>query len=655
MSNNLAKHTLGLTHLQSGQGTPIHQAPLGTFYIDVSTSEYYKNTDGNTNWVTLATGSGGTFTGGTVTGATIFTNGLTANTISATTYYNLPLDINVTGASYSNNTFTFTNNTGGTFDTLFNVLTGVTVNGNVSISGSSLPNGYALSVTGDTNFVGDVYVTGDLTYNGNLLVTGGTVVQSGLTANTIYTDYIDFNTAFTGATLPAGRLQWDNGNGTLVLGLKGGISNIELGLENMALCFNDEATTLTAGTVVYVSGSQGNRPKIKRAIATSDGYSVTTLGVVSESIASGAEGFVTTFGMVNNLNTIGYSGGTPIWLSPTDAGGYTAVKPQGPYHTVLIGYVVRVHASVGSIFVHVSNGWELDEIHDVKINGRMQGDLLSLSAYNGYNVWVNAKTLNGSYTITGDTTVGGVMKATTISATTYQNLPLDIRVTGATYSNNTFTFTNNTGGTFDTLFNVVSGLTINGSLTVTGNTSVKGLTGTSATISGSGQNILTIIGSGNSTSQPIFTVQGSSGELFSVSDSLSGSLFSVNDISGLPIIEVFSDNTVLIGDYLAPSLNTTVKKTLTAGTNTIYSLPTSAYTGAFFEYTVISSGATGARAGSLMSIWSGTTAQYTDVSTNDIGNTSDISFSVSVSSGNAILSSSATTAGWTLKTIVRGI
>ena len=655
MSNNLSKHTLGLTDLQSGQGAPIHQAPLGTFYIDVSTSEYYKNTDGNTNWVTLATGSGGTFTGGTVTGATIFTNGLTANTISATTYYNLPTDISVTGASYSNNTFTFTNNTGGTFDTLFNVLTGVTVNGNVSISGSSLPNGYALSVTGDTNFVGDVYVTGDLTYNGNLLVTGGTVVQSGLTANTIYTDYIDFNTAFTGATLPAGRLQWDNGNGTLVLGLKGGISNIELGLENMALCFNDEATTLTAGTVVYVSGSQGNRPKIKRAIATGDGYSVTTLGVVSESIASGAEGFVTTFGMINNLNTIGYSGGTPIWLSPTDAGGYTAVKPQAPYHTVLIGYVVRVHASVGSIFVHISNGWELDEIHDVKINGRMQGDLLSLSAYNGYNVWVNAKTLNGSYTITGDTTVGGVMKATTISATTYQNLPLDIRVTGATYSNNTFTFTNNTGGTFDTLFNVVSGLTINGSLTVTGNTSVKGLTGTSATISGSGQNILTIIGSGNSTSQPIFTVQGSSGELFSVSDSLSGSLFSINDISGLPIIEVFSDNTVLIGDYLAPSLNTTVKKTLTAGTNTIYSLPTSAYTGAFFEYTVISSGATGARAGSLMSIWSGTTAQYTDVSTNDIGNTSDISFSVSVSSGNAILSSSATTAGWTLKGIIRSI
>jgi hypothetical protein len=36
---------------------------------------------------------GGSFTGGTVTGATNFTNGLTANTISATTYLNLPITI----------------------------------------------------------------------------------------------------------------------------------------------------------------------------------------------------------------------------------------------------------------------------------------------------------------------------------------------------------------------------------------------------------------------------------------------------------------------------------------------------------------------------------------------------------------------------------
>ena len=99
--------------------------------------------------------------------------------------------------------------------------------------------------------------------------------------------------------------------------------------------------------------------------------------------------------------------------------------------------------------------------------------------------------------------------------------------------------------------------------------------------------------------------------------------------------------------------NTTKKLVLSAGTNTIYSIPTSAYTGAFFDYTVISS--TGARAGNVMSIWSGSTAQYTDVATNDIGSTTDVTFSVSVSGNYAVFSSSATTANWTLKTIVRSI
>ena len=59
-----------------------------------------------------------TFTGGTVTGATNFTNGLSATTISATTYLNLPIntDVFVTGGTYSAGTITFTNTTGGTFN-----------------------------------------------------------------------------------------------------------------------------------------------------------------------------------------------------------------------------------------------------------------------------------------------------------------------------------------------------------------------------------------------------------------------------------------------------------------------------------------------------------------------------------------------------------
>jgi hypothetical protein len=51
-------------------------------------------------------------------------------------------------------------------------------------------------------------------------------------------------------------------------------------------------------------------------------------------------------------------------------------------------------------------------------------------------------------TVNGATVFTNGLTANTLSATTYQNLPLDIRVTGGTYSSGTAIFRNNTGGTF---------------------------------------------------------------------------------------------------------------------------------------------------------------------------------------------------------------
>ena len=193
---------------------------------------------------------------------------------------------------------------------------------------------------------------------------------------------------------------------------------------------------------------------------------------------------------------------------------------------------------------------------------------------------------------------------------------------------------------------------MNGNLVVTGDTNVKGLTGTSALLSANTDTILTLIGSGST--NPIFKIEGSSGELFTVTDSLIGSLFAVNNISGLPIFEVFSDDRILMGTYLAPSLNTTVRTTANSGVTNIYSIPTSAYTGAFFDYTLVGNG--GARSGNIMSIWSGTTAEFNEVTTNDIGSsTNGVTFNVLVSGSSAILAVSAVTGTYTIKTIVRSI
>lgn len=72
-------------------------------------------------------------------------------------------------------------------------------------------------------------------------------------------------------------------------------------------------------------------------------------------------------------------------------------------------------------------------------------EITSISATTYYNL--PPSTFTGG-TVVGATNFTGGLTANTISATTYSNLPTDVRVTGGTYSDGTTTFTNNVGGSF---------------------------------------------------------------------------------------------------------------------------------------------------------------------------------------------------------------
>jgi hypothetical protein len=96
------------------------------------------------------------------------------------------------------------------------------------------------------------------------------------------------------------------------------------------------------------------------------------LGIVTETINSNQEGFVTNFGIVRDIDTTGdlqgetWVDGDVLWLSDTTAGALTNVEPTT--HPVQIGYVTYAHANNGKIFVYLQEGVdELDELHDVSI------------------------------------------------------------------------------------------------------------------------------------------------------------------------------------------------------------------------------------------------------------------------------------------------
>ncbi len=85
----------------------------------------------------------------------------------------------------------------------------------------------------------------------------------------------------------------------------------------------------------------------------------------------------------------------------------------------------------------------------------------------------------------------------------------------------------------------------------------------------------------------------------------------------------------------------------------VYSVSQSVYSGAFFEYVLTK--ATNSRAGSIFSTWNGTYSTFVELSTTDIGNTSEISFLMTANGSNAILSASASSDNWIIKTILRTI
>jgi hypothetical protein len=203
---------------------------------------------------------------------------------------------------------------------------------------------------------------------------------------------IGFDT--TPGTLPtaAGSMYWDSGDGTPSVILNADTS-LQLGQENIALVYNGTGSTIAKGSVVAVNGAQGQRPSVALADADSEALSAPTLGIAAEAIANGAEGFVATFGFIRGINTSGFTAGAPIYLSQT-AGAFTQTRPTAPAHTVALGWVIKINASSGEVFVNINNGWELDELHNVLITSPASGNTLIYDAAAG--VWKNANITAGT-------------------------------------------------------------------------------------------------------------------------------------------------------------------------------------------------------------------------------------------------------------------
>ncbi len=213
------------------------------------------------------------------------------------------------------------------------------------------------------------------------------------------------------------------------------------------------AGTIDKGCPVYITGFDDDIHEVELANATT-ATTMPVIGFTGEDFDDTTTNPIITFGKITGLDTtstistVNPNGETwavndVLYMNTTD-GGLTKNRPSGTNTQIQrIAKVLKVDATSGQLFI---------------FNTARTAGLPNLTT--DY-LWVG----------NGNDTPQEVV-STDVGITT----------TGFTYNNNnTFTITDDNGGSFSSTINQVSGLTINGDLDVTGNTTLNTLTATSIT------------------------------------------------------------------------------------------------------------------------------------------------------------------------------
>lgn len=244
-----------------------------------------------------------------------------------------------------------------------------------------------------------------------LVVSGSQAHLASVTASKFLADSITFTTT-SGISVGVGELAWNNSDGTLDLGMKGGNVVQQIGQEIFYEVRNDTGDVIENGTAVYESGVTVGSGRIIASPFTADGSvrEVRFLGLATEDINNGVNGFVTNFGYVRGLDTRGteetaisvgdedWQVGDVLYAHPTVAGKLTNIPPK---HKIYVAILIVRHQNVGVLFVKPSSYGHIDDIHDVSIStgSLSSGDLLVYDASS--DDWKNSKQLTGSYGLTG--------------------------------------------------------------------------------------------------------------------------------------------------------------------------------------------------------------------------------------------------------------
>ena len=183
--------------------------------------------------------------------------------------------------------------------------------------------------------------------------TGVFVRQNNPTLTSPNVNNIDFDTTTGFPAYQEGRLFYDNVDKALAYYNDVNGVTVNIGQENLVRVYNNTGSTILNGKVCYINGAFGAFPTVALAKADSTTTSQATLGICTADIPDGTYGYITTDGLVHDVNTSSMSAGNTLYLSATTAGEFTTTSPIQPDYSIIVGYVTKVGTTDGVVYVHI--------------------------------------------------------------------------------------------------------------------------------------------------------------------------------------------------------------------------------------------------------------------------------------------------------------
>jgi hypothetical protein len=181
--------------------------------------------------------------------------------------------------------------------------------------------------------------------------TGNVVLATGATQSSpTISDYEQF-TPTSAPSYAEGKVWYDSTAKALAYFNDSSALQVHVGHDLILKVINNTGSSIANGSPVYITSTSSGQTYPNIALAKADvAATASVIGLTDGAIANGAIGYVTSQGVIDNVNTGSFTVGQVLYLSPYSAGQLMNTLPPTGI-TVQVGVVTFVNSSTGKIYV----------------------------------------------------------------------------------------------------------------------------------------------------------------------------------------------------------------------------------------------------------------------------------------------------------------